>query len=634
MKKNVLTIFALGVLFFSCAKEQPFVSNSSTDFTAFTEQTSKTVLGPDFLSVNWKNGDLITVSNGSATAVYSATVNSTDATKADFSLSSGTALTGTAFAAVYPSSASISAGTFSVTVPAVQNYVKDSFEDGALPMVAVCGEDRALAFKLAASVLCVKPSVLGVNARIMSVKVSDDNYIAGNLSVAYDGSAAPVVSGGSVKTVTLRAKSGSDNCAYADAIEAGTPLYIVLAPCTTSANLNITVNTIDEDATVNSFTIKPGAAKTFGRACKQTVSTTVKNLAKYVDLSSKESANCYMVPSAGFYKIKAVKGNGKEALTGAVRATAIWESECNWNNTQAGDIVKDVFYNDGYLYFTNVAKKVGNALVGVLDANGTMLWSWHIWVPDGVVSDIVLAKGVTFQDRNLGALKTTRGNAQSFGLIYQWGRKDPFLNGPDIGTNSARTQVAFSWPTAGNRDNPGWPSANVSAETNTIEYTIAHPTTKLVANGATDWFGDAANEAYSTARWTSKFKTVYDPCPAGYKVPTGDATINDLRGTGMANGAAIDGVSYIWDATNLGVEIASPICPSGSIWFPAVAFTNNGITAIKTNTDKNYGFYWTANYQGPTNEAKVYWLNCGDKVYWGSSKPKSYYMGVRCVKAQ
>ncbi len=99
----------------------------------------------------------------------------------------------------------------------------------------------------------------------------------------------------------------------------------------------------------------------------------------------------------------------------------------------------------------STADKVGNAVIGIR-IGGAVRWSWHIWVTrydpdaelvaygkiytwdnngDGVVD-------YTFMDRNLGATidkaiieNTAADSLAACGLMYQWGRKDPFPGDQD-----------------------------------------------------------------------------------------------------------------------------------------------------------------------------------------------------------
>ena len=61
-----------------------------------------------------------------------------------------------------------------------------------------------------------------------------------------------------------------------------------------------------------------------------------------------------------------------------------------------------------------------------LCADGDILWSWHIWVTN---RPITTSEGNNLQwmDRNLGALSNEIGDVANRGMLYKWGRKEPFL---------------------------------------------------------------------------------------------------------------------------------------------------------------------------------------------------------------
>lgn len=72
---------------------------------------------------------------------------------------------------------------------------------------------------------------------------------------------------------------------------------------------------------------------------------------------------------------------------------------------------------------TFTAAKPGNALVAIRDTEGTILWSFHLWISP--VETVLYPNGYYVLDRNLGARSNTKGEISSWGLYYQWGRKDP-----------------------------------------------------------------------------------------------------------------------------------------------------------------------------------------------------------------
>lgn len=222
-----------------------------------------------------------------------------------------------------------------------------------------------------------------------------------------------------------------------------------------------------------------------------------------------DAANCFIVNAAGNYKFKAVKGDGS-AIDGV----------------------------DGYIYFTAGAAK-GNAVIGAF-ANRQVTWSWHIWCTD-TPAEKEAASGYKILDRNLGATSATSGNASSYGLYYQWGRKDPFVGsrtvGSDVTMNGASETAAFGTLTAAYEKNTvdattysfGVIDNNDVAITDCVAYTVQHPTTfiKYIAaidnSGISTWFN--ADIANFVDLWggVSGQKSLYDPCPAGYKVPVNSA---------------------------------------------------------------------------------------------------------------
>ena len=229
------------------------------------------------------------------------------------------------------------------------------------------------------------------------------------------------------------------------------------------------------------------------------------------NLSKKGAANSYIVSEAGEYKFWAVKGNsGQEVSPAAVEV--LWET---WNNAEevtANSVVASVKIEGSYVVFsTPETLKPGNAVIAAKDAAGVILWSWHIWVPATEVAN--LENGVfstPMMDRNLGALVAAATGAEapveSFGLTYQWGRKDPFP-GPKAANSSSNATVAgvalSSTEGAGEADESKIP----------LDQSIQNPT--LLGHSKNgDWLLPADNTL-----WQDGAKTMYDPCPPGYRVP-------------------------------------------------------------------------------------------------------------------
>lgn len=222
------------------------------------------------------------------------------------------------------------------------------------------------------------------------------------------------------------------------------------------------------------------------------------------------TANCYIVPEAGVYQFPMVKGNSTDPVGKVAAVEVLWETFGTDKAPEQGDLIQIVLHEDNMAYFkTGDNFRKGNALIAARDAGGIILWSWHIWMTDKPQDQLYLNGAGTMMDRHLGATSATPGDAGALGLLYQWGRKDPFL-GSSSGKEAVPAKSTAEWPVPVKSD----------ATSGTIENSIAHPMTFITANSANDDWCYTGNESVDNTRWKS-VKTVYDPCPPGYRVPDG-----------------------------------------------------------------------------------------------------------------
>lgn len=354
--------------------------------------------------------------------------------------------------------------------------------------------------------------------------------------------------------------------------------------------INVKVNSTDLKR-IESVNFAFGAWKS--DSLKSAIPTTLTNL------SARGTANCYVVTKPGRYMFDAtVMGNG--ATTEGIQPKVLkpasarldWEilaaqgyngSKSSYGNetqltTMNLCIMKEsVKYEDGFVYFdTPAALSPGNCVIDVLDAANNIIWSWHIWVSPSVNTDQMAVeiynnnvKGVTIMDRNLGAYSNGNKGANqndayaARGMVYQWGRKDPFAT-----TNHTGNACYMSWWDYENNALSYWPGnpPMVYPEDESIytdgawkiqdgiDYTIAHPHTYIGGNpyttnggmwvsGATpvpSWntvkAADGVTDSITTSNWAHLWgntthgkdasikigagvKTIYDPCPNGWRVP-------------------------------------------------------------------------------------------------------------------
>ena len=254
-----------------------------------------------------------------------------------------------------------------------------------------------------------------------------------------------------------------------------------------------------------------------------------------VDLNASGAhANCYIASRPGeTYRFDAkVQGNGAAAPGITPRSIepkdvfTVWES----SDRPGGVIASCSLSGDGLVTFTT-SETGGNALIAVTDGNpaeglsrGRILWSWHIWstdYPDG--SDVTFENHdgdtYTLMSRNLGALNETPATEDVRGLYYQWGRKDSFLGfvaggGTPYGCTSEEDYI--------------WEMQPAQAQYS-IESAIAYPTVFFAGGYASgnDWYyggGPGADNRNNylwgnvTGEASAAVKTIYDPCPQGYRV--------------------------------------------------------------------------------------------------------------------
>ena len=226
-----------------------------------------------------------------------------------------------------------------------------------------------------------------------------------------------------------------------------------------------------------------------------------------VSLATGGNANCYMVNAAGVYSFPTLKGNSSTSIGSVETVKVLWETWCNTSEVTPKSIIKAVMYENSKIFFeVPEGYHPGNALIAALDEDDNLLWSWHIWAPETPVTDVA---GTQYSDlptmsRNLGALVDTPASAiappESFGLLYQWGRKDPF---PGLGSNTENVSAT----TAG--------EVSYVNEQTTLDGGIQNPTTFYYVSEK-DWQN---NQDIVSGLWAETSKTLYDPCPPGYEVP-------------------------------------------------------------------------------------------------------------------
>ena len=344
----------------------------------------------------------------------------------------------------------------------------------------------------------------------------------------------------------------------------------------------------------------------------------VESSAEAIDLGAVETANCYIVSEEGWYKFNAsVKGNSNEKLSGIVSADVVWESFGTAEVPNVGDLIKSVSYKGGYIIFQTADTFTrGNAVIAAKDASGNILWSWHIWLTDQPLGQVYYNNAGTMMDRNLGATSATPGDVGALGLLYQWGRKDPFLGLSSIHYDSnAEAKSTITWPSAVSSD----------SSTGTIAYATANPTTFIKDNSSNyDWYYTRSSSTDNT-RWTTSEsnKSIYDPCPSGWRVPDGGS--NGVWSKACGSSSSFD---YTYNYTNGGMNFSGKFGSASTIWYPASGYRYDGEGSL--DNVGYYGYYWSAS----PNDYGAYEL---DFDYLDTVLPSGCYgrangYSVRCLQ--
>ena len=329
------------------------------------------------------------------------------------------------------------------------------------------------------------------------------------------------------------------------------------------------------------------------------------------DLGANGTANSYIVTNAGEYKFATVKGNGSESVGEVASAEVLWETFGTDTAPAKGDLISEVSYENNYVEFkTNTAFKKGNAVIAAKDASGKILWSWHIWMTDKPEDQVYKNDAGIMMDRNLGATSATPGDVGALGLLYQWGRKDPFLGASSINEGTtAKAESTLDWPEP----------AESSESTGNIEYATEYPTTFI--RGTSHWC-----EPEDYALWQSP-KTIYDPCPPGYKVPGGDEGDDPWS---EVFGSSVNGV---YDETNRGMDFGlysanRNLTESLVCWYPSTGYLSGGsLYGVGLS-----GKYWSNNIMYTGSDVLVFSIYTSGSVTTRMDSDFGNAYPVRCQK--
>lgn len=367
------------------------------------------------------------------------------------------------------------------------------------------------------------------------------------------------------------------------------------------------------------------------------VSVRYERTSARVDLSANGTANCYVTSGAIKAKFKATRGNEADIIPGIESVGLVWRGQVGATDLTDKIVRDEITYEDGYVLFETDGNQ-GNAVIAAYDEYGVILWSWHIWAltEENALTEITMGES-TFLDRNLGAYTNDRYLSNGYycsvncaGLLYQWGRKDPFGGRGKEATNSGSPVAMLD---INNED-----CKLTDAGPVTVAETVKHPTT-VYTRSSGHWASDIADT------WGGSVKTIYDPCPYGYRVPAKvdygsnwtTSTVKVVEDEVDAPGNPTGVQGFRW--TVGGKSTFIPVTGQLNAGTAALnhAYLGSEMTSVTSSNRQAVCRTWTRENTHTWADASVT-INSG-AVWSGrrttvniSSNQNAYCMAVRCVK--
>lgn len=457
------------------------------------------------------------------------------------------------------------------------------------------------------------------------------------------------------------------------------------------------------------------------------------------------TANCYVVSGAGSYKFPTVYGNailngadqldqcslpsfrnfnmdGQDAPSSPwinrdiyhqqagtiekpivpVRAVVLWQQSCYYTepnpmqapvwvtNTQLIDPNSVSYYlggehgDEGMISFQTCPSAdmhQGNAVIALLDADDTVLWSWHIWftsvmrylegsTPDAPIpfSDVNIGNGLLWTRENLGTIYwgmmhsyTSRGvvlrlqqtdldlnvipdgstakvqvtQRAGYGsdyrvvqnVMYQFGNKNPYpVTTPEYSSNSVLQNLS-------NRHYSGFISEQLNGmdgvmsdiayttESRTLQETVRRPWMMAWRYGASTNNWSIKTEGLTAATHFDTQKTIYDPNPYPYSI---GAYFRDFSSSyGITIEGAIDkGVTVYGNGQELYFPFTGQI---GNYILSGVRHMTKTVSGVK-----NYNIIWTSKITLNTSSSYTgysFYFNDQETVFYrtyGNSEPRGF----------
>ena len=347
------------------------------------------------------------------------------------------------------------------------------------------------------------------------------------------------------------------------------------------------------------------------------------------------TANCYVIKEAGEYKFPCVYGNAiSNGQTNSASYTNNGGSNSHnfvnykgsrivnpWISTDTvesitsaqlsiadtDNIFTDITVSGDYVKFkvVSVPETGANGIISIKNSAGTIMWNWHIWVwpydltPVSItnstnVSYNILPVNLATKLDTADSINTTTGWKNWF---YQFGRPTPMLCPASY--NSTSDHASF-----------GVLSYAAESIASNIQTGIKNPATfyKYSSSYNYNWFQTNSGKTYNLwdAACTSTgnsdnnvVKTIYDPCPIGFKMPNGNTftyfSTSNVVGS-FANG---------WKFKRYSGDTVGVFFPASGYWYgfkgSIYDVGSYGYVWLSSASSQNYAYflYFYSSYVDP-----------------------------------
>lgn len=255
----------------------------------------------------------------------------------------------------------------------------------------------------------------------------------------------------------------------------------------------------------------------------------------------------------------------------------------------------------------------------------TIIWSFIVWMTPTPEEHTYGSTGYVVQDRNLGTYMTGEGdNWKANGAYFQWGRPTPIGWSGSVGTN-------------------------IPTEATDVRFSIENPRSLLyynnVKNTHSDWYLGAwtgartdrkdgfwgnPNETSTYLNPSDGHKSIYDPCPKGYRVVSPQVLEEIEKKAVFVKQKSIAVLKYCYNGTDY------DYWPLAGCKWGSNGGNSGDNTGLKTNANGTAACYWSNSPASSYANDKDHGATClyykAVSGTWTYSTGRASAFSVRCMK--